>query len=109
MYGGAGNATNRVHAMEHYGAVKPESWSWPKVLLDPDATFGHHVHDAIDLPGFHHTTVDHACIRVLHLQNLFRKRYRDWQFYDKMTVPIDSFQWVLDEPAELVDRFTLGP
>jgi len=93
-----GSANVTVHGLEHYSKTKATSASWPKVMLDPDHTFGHHVHDALDLPGYNFTRMDRACVRVLHLQNMFRKRWAREAYYDRMVVPVDSYQWVL-EPA----------
>jgi hypothetical protein len=94
-------AVNKLHPLQHYRFVKHKSASWPKVLLDPDATFGHHVHDALNLPGFMGVRMDKACIRVLHLQNLFKKRWHSSRYYDLMTEPVDAFHWVFDQPAVL--------
>ena len=89
----------QYHPLEHYKRTKLKSVSWPKVMLDPDYTFGHHVHDALDLPGYKATVMDKQCIRVLHLQNLFRKRNAAAEFYNVMSEEIDSFHWVLQNPA----------
>ena len=89
----------QYHPLEHYKRIKLKSVSWPKVMLDPDYTFGHHVHDALDLSSYKATVMDKQCIRVLHLKNLFRKRNAAAAFYDVMTEEIDSFHWVLRNPA----------
>jgi hypothetical protein len=86
--------------MEHYTMGKRESTSWPKSLLNPDFTFGHHVHDALDLPGQAATHIPATCMRVLHLQNLYRKRWRKESYYDLMDDPIESYLWVLHSHAE---------
>jgi hypothetical protein len=96
----AGNEASK-QPLENYRYVKPQSSSWPKVMLDPDATFGHHVHDALNLPGHRHTVIHKACIRVLHLQNLFSKRWHKAHFYYQMTESVDAFHWVFRHAANM--------
>lgn len=67
--------------------------------MHPDKTYGHHVHDALDLPGHKATAMDINCTRVLHLINLISKRWPE-SLYTHLTVPIDSFQWALTQHAE---------
>jgi hypothetical protein len=86
----------KQHPIEHYMRTKRKSVSWPKAMVDPDYTFGHHVHNALDLPGHGATVMDKQCMRVLHLQNLFSKRFSAEHFYNQMSEDISSFHWVLD-------------
>lgn len=81
---------------------RPESFSWPKVMVHPDKTFGHHVHDALDLPGFQFSEINpDTCARVLHLVNLFRKRWAEGALYAHLTEAMpDSFFWALNSHAE---------
>jgi hypothetical protein len=119
----ADSALNKQHGLEHYTRTRKDSASWPKVLLDPDRTFGHHVHDALDLPGYrskvvkggyivprvkapHHIVPLEECVRVFHLQNLVKKRWSAKSYYDKMNIDVGPFQWIFDNKAQFSDSST---
>lgn len=87
--------------------LKNVTFSWPKVMVDPVGVFGHHVHDALDVPGYQFTRMDKRCIWVFHLQQLFKKRFSDWNYYDRLITPFDSFTWVFRKQARLVLPDTL--
>jgi hypothetical protein len=96
----AGSPLNLIHGIEHYKFKREYTSSWPKVMLDPDKTYAHHVHDALDLPGFAATRIDESCMQVMHILNFWVKRWDPASYYPSLTVPNDSFQWILSSPAQ---------
>lgn len=97
-----GSSLTQFHGLEHYKMTVEKSTSWPKAMVHPDKTYGHHAHDSLDLPGFEFSTIDpNSCARVIHLLNLFKKRWRGGSLYDKLKVPIpESSYWPLTQHAE---------
>lgn len=76
--------------------------SWPKVMVHPDKTYGHHVHDSLDLPGYYFSKMDpQSCARVLHLVNLIKKRWGAESLYPNLTEEMPgSYFWALKNHAE---------
>jgi hypothetical protein len=93
---------SKVHGLEHYTKTREETYSWPKVMVHPDATFGHHVHDSLDLPGYKYSDIDpNTCARLFHLVNMFKKRWGAGSLYPKLTVPLpEEYYWALTEHAD---------
>jgi homoserine trans-succinylase len=93
---------SQVHGLEHYNKTREQTYSWPKSMVHPDKTFGHHVHDSLDLPGHRYTKIDpNKCIRFLHLVNMFKKRWGGDGLYSKLTVPFPAkYFWALQKHAQ---------
>lgn len=97
------SSLNQFHGLEHFNKTRKEGegMSWPKAMVHPDKTYGHHVHDSLDLPGYKYSDIDpNSCARMLHMINLITKRWNRLDFYPKLTVPLPSAFGVAKRHAE---------